>query len=194
MWWQLRPVSYHSVSDRTIILRLALYTYCSKRCPISSFHNGFCLCRLCTVVWHMLATWGSSQEWSPRASLWLWMREVGIACCYSDLSMSQNGQTSIFETTAVQIISVGKGTILIEGFWNMVIGQIQWNTMKWIMFNVSQYNIHDFIVMINCLFLFICVSDQGAWWENFIIGLLDRRAMPISFLMRDVSIKGYTLL
>lgn len=27
--------------------------------------------------------------------------------------------------------------------------------------------------------------DQGAWWENFIIGLLDRRAMPISFLMRD---------
>lgn len=71
-------------------------TYRSKMCPISSFHNGFCLCRLCTVVWHMLATWGSSQEWSPRASLWLWMREVGTACCYSDLSMSQNCQTSIF--------------------------------------------------------------------------------------------------
>ncbi|XP_062575232.1 N-acylethanolamine-hydrolyzing acid amidase-like [Saccostrea cucullata] len=27
--------------------------------------------------------------------------------------------------------------------------------------------------------------DQGAWWENFIIALLDRKAMPISFLMRD---------
>lgn len=93
-----------------------------------------------------------------------------------------------FETTAVQIISAGNGTVLIEGFWVMVIGQIQWNTMKWIMFNVSQYNIHDFIAMRSCLFLFICVSDQGAWWENFIIGLLDRRAMPISFLMRDVSI------
>lgn len=154
-------------------------------CPISSFHNGFCLCRLCTVVWHMLATWGSSQEWSPRASLWLWMREVGIACCYSDLSMSQNGQTSIFwdncstNNICWQWHSFDR-RFLKYGYWS--------NTMKWIMFNVSQYNIHDFIVMRNCLFLFICVSDQGAWWENFIIGLLDRRAMPISFLMRDVSI------
>lgn len=50
---------------------------------------------------------------------------MGIACCYSDLSMSQNGQTSIFETTAVQIISVGNfdRRFLKYGYWS--------NTMKY---------------------------------------------------------------
>ncbi|KAK3098609.1 hypothetical protein FSP39_021198 [Pinctada imbricata] len=28
--------------------------------------------------------------------------------------------------------------------------------------------------------------DQGAWWENFLIGIIDRKAEPIGFLIRDV--------
>lgn len=31
-------------------------------------------------------------------------------------------------------------------------------------------------------------SDQGAWWENAIIALLDRDTQPVSFLVREVSV------
>lgn len=117
---------------------LVRLTFCSKMCPISSFHNGFCLCRLCTVVWHMLAMWGSSQEWSPRASPWLWMREVGIACFYNDLSMSQYSQTSILWDNCSTYNIRGNGFLKYGGLSN---------TMKWkkclsVQYTLTQYTFY----------------------------------------------------
>ena len=46
-----------------------------------------------------------------------------------------------------------------------------------------------FNINLNCFFFehFAFLLDQGAWWENFLIALIDRKASPIGFLIRDVS-------
>ena len=35
-----------------------------------------------------------------------------------------------------------------------------------------------------------CIIDQGAWWMNILIAIIDRKASPVSFLLRDVSLYG----
>ena len=45
-----------------------------------------------------------------------------------------------------------------------------------------------FSASLNEIFPYFLIADQGSWWMNALIGLLDPNAVPIGFLIRDVSV------